>query len=338
MVQAIDHRIEKEKSKLEAKLKEQQANEEAAPKNDDDMEIDEEERDDNIQEQSTEEDREGGEQQESPPLVFLSHVGASFKERLLQIVQPLADEEFHQRSRGHIIQKKIRKEERAERLAIAQEQAALKAQEDAKRRIELERASGMNTDYDDHELLDQEASKRARELRAQVRAKAEEAQKQQAAVLERAIRLAQCEVRLLTRDILLEKEEDTTMMDCQQKQQSTAAKAKQQRLKQMENSLKSLTESLSSTVDASLPKNLQDLRDTIQNIQKSLQRKEQPLSLSQTEQAIMSRENEGAYNKLEILDEEDDDDDKDDPILRALEGFSDKGNPEFLLADFLCKY
>ena len=42
---------------------------------------------------------------------------------------------------------------------------------------------------------------------------------------------------------------------------------------QSENTLKALTESLSSTVDSALPKNLQDLRDTIQNIQKSLRKK-----------------------------------------------------------------
>ena len=95
-----------------------------------------------------------------------------------------------------------------------------------------------------------------------------------------------------------------------------------------------LTNSLSDKVDKALPENLRDLRDTIQNIQKSLQKKDQPLSqLSQTEQAIISRDNEGGSRHCSA-----EEDDREDPALVELDEFDDKANPEFILADFLSRY
>ena len=116
---------------------------------------------------------------------------------------------------------------------------------------------------------------------------------------------------------------------------SSANTARLVLLQQMEASLKVLTNSLSDTVDTALPKNLGDLRETIQNIQKSLAKKEQPLSLSQTERAIISRDNEGATSRLHTVDE---DKNNADPVRVELEAFQDMSNPEFILADFLSKY
>lgn len=259
---------------------------------------------------------------------FFIQIQNSLKERLYQVAEPIHDEDFHKRYRGPLIQKQIDVENEEEAILQAEEDAILQAQEEAAKVLESD-----EKDYDEQELMDEEAQKRARELRVQVRELAVRMKQQQESVLQRAIRLAQREIRLLTEDILLDK----TKSENEIEEESIAASAetnalRKKALKQMENSLQSLTDSLHRTVDDALPKSLFDLKETMQVIEKSLRRQGQTESLSQTEQAIVSKTNEGSnsndhvykkYSYSSTIDQE---------------NLDRRNLPDFRLADFLGAY
>jgi hypothetical protein len=318
VLQTIDRYMEEKRSTLRRQAKAQSADE------GDPMEVDED-----IHEEKKEDgmDQDGVSEQADPQDEFLSHCQASLKERLYQVVEPISDEEYHRRTRGPFIQEEIRQEEAVEREWIAREEAAVQAKEEALREIEGLKATKLNNDYDDHELIDQDALKRAKELRAKIRELSTQTKRQQEIVLQRVIQLTKREILLLTHDILAEEVDPLS-----QERSGELSTAKRQTLQRMQASLQALTNSLSNTVDRALPKNLRDLRETIHNIQKTLQKRDQPFSLSQTEQAIVSRDNEGA-NTMCSLDE-----DAEGPIRIQLDGFSDLSNPEFVLAEFLSRY
>ena len=281
-------------------------------------------------------DTEAQEQQKQATVknTFLAQVHNSLKERLNQIVQPIPDEEFHKRARGPMLQQQIEDETEDEQILLEQEDAARQAEEQGLRAQEEMHGMDCNTDYDEHELLDQDAVKRARELRRQVRTMASDMKQRQDAILERAIQLAQREVRLLTEDILLKSMSD----DSEDEKDATHRESHDARrlmLQQMKVSLQALMTSLSSTVEGELPTNLRDLQDTIDNIEKSLHKKQQPESLSQTEQAILSRTNEGGLCSVA----ENSKDDLDGPsTIEEEDGFNDMSNPYVFLADFLGRY
>lgn len=262
-----------------------------------------------------------------PQDAFLAQCHASLKERLHECVAPISDEEYHQRTRGHIIEAQIWEEQEDEREQISREDAAFRAKEEALLEIERLKTNKMNIEYDDHELIDQDALKRARELRAKVRNLSMLTTQKQETLLQRAIQLTKRKITLLTEGI---REEQVDPLS--QDRNEEISTANRLALQQMEASIQALTNSLASTVNIALPKNLRDLRDTIKNIQKSLQKRELPLSLSQTEHAIVSRENEGSSQLCSVTEDED------DPVRIELEAFSDMSNPEFLLANFLSTF
>ena len=309
--------------------------------NDDDVSMEENQDDSGTSENNSDEtqnDNEDQSQQQKMQRVkdaFLEQVHMSLKERLNQIVDPLSDEEFHKRSRGHIVQQQIEEEDEQEQFLIAQEEAERAAQEETRRQQEQMHCVDCNVDYDEHELLDQDAVKRAKELREQVRATAADMKQRQNAILNRAIQLAQREVRLVTNDILLEESQaskENKILD-----NGDAIKrhdARRLMLQQMKVSLQTLLTSVSKTVEGELPENLVDLQDTIGTIEKSLIKKRQPESLSQTEKAILSRTNEGIdYNGTSKKDSE-----GPSMIVEEESGLNDMTNPYVFLADFLGRY
>ncbi|CAB9497274.1 expressed unknown protein [Seminavis robusta] len=300
---------------------------------------DSEDREDNVTARTDQdEERDQGQAQDennnnNPTVAFLTDVQNSLKQRLIQVVNPIPDEDYHEKARGPFIQLKINAENEAEQRQIAREKVMIAAQDEAQRKEEQRRAKYINNDYDDHELLDRDALKRARELREQVRTMAEQRQQQQAQILLRAIELAHRQVRLIAGDILVEEQQESASGnekdDNQQAKREADNEARRKILRQMESSLLALSESFAETVDRSLPKNLKDLRDTIVTIDKSLQKKRQPQSQSQTELAIVSRDNEGMQDGEEA----------DLPVIvehnqASIDGYT----PESMLAVFLSKY
>jgi hypothetical protein len=264
---------------------------------------------------------------------FLDEIQKSLKERLHQIVQPIPDEQYHQRVRQPYIQQQIDDEEDAERRLSEGDDAKIKAEDDAQRQKEKRKAKEVNNDHDDHELLDQEALKRARELRQKLREIATQRLQQQTRILERAIHLANLEVLFITEDIKSQQRQQQQYDKDDNEEKAKARQAvidkRQDILRQYEISLQRLTESLSQTVGRYLPTNLRDICDTIANIDQSLQKQSQPGTLSQTEQAIVSRDNEGRILRVE---------ENDFSPIEEDEECIDKSAPEFLLATFLSNY
>lgn len=316
VVQTIDNHWEAERRKLR----------EARKSSDDQQMMGVDEKGVNVEEKTV------GSDSEDSRDVFLSECQTSLKDRLYKTVEPISDEDYHQRSRGTVIEEQMLDEDEEEQYLIAKEEAADRARKAALQQTEGLKATNLNIDYDDHELMDQDALKRARDLREKVRNLATETRRQQDIVLQRAIQLTKREICLLTEDILAEQMEP--LPQTRNDEMSETNTARFFLLQQMEASLKDLTNSLSDKVDGALPENLRDLRDTIQNIQKSLQKKDQPLSqLSQTEQAIVTRDNEGDKRHRSVGEDE-----REGPALVELDAFDDMTNPEFILADFLSKY
>lgn len=263
---------------------------------------------------------------------FLEQVHISLKERLYQIVDPIPDGEFHKRSRGHIVQQQIEEEQDEEEFLVAQEKAERVAKEDARRYQEAMHSIDCNTDYDEHELLDQDAVKRARELRDQVRSTAADMKQKQDVILTRAIQLAKREVRLVTNDILLEEAQPGNKNATDNNEIVKRHDARRLLLQQMKVSLQAMLASVSKKVDDELPENLVDLQDTIDTIEKSLMKKHQPGSLSQTEQAILSRTNEGMDYGINSKN------DLNGTMVEEDDELDDMANPYMFLADFLGQY
>jgi len=270
---------------------------------------------------------------------FLSQVHESLKERLYQVANPIPDEDFHQRVRGNILQQLMDEEKEQEEQQIEEEEAAFLAEMEAKEHEEWMRSVVCNTNYDENELVDAEAVKRAKEMREQVRAMASRMKEQQQAILERAIQLVQREIRLLTEDVLLSSSEATDNHDNhnddeQQAQTRELFEARRQNLKTVQSSLLEMTETLYTSINGVVPRNLKDLKDTVNTIEKEFEKKQHPQSLSQTEKAIISRTNEGKVESTESSTKTGDC----DYDLMEQEGFADLTSPEFLLADFLSRY
>jgi len=126
-------------------------------------------------------------------------------------------------------------------------------------------------------------------------------------------------------------------------------------LQQMRVSLHTLLTSLSRTVEGDIPANLRDMQDTIRAIEAQLTRKQMPLSqLSQTDQAILSRTNEGgtisSQQFFEGMNEGGVESNNDKNQSFMMDGvsviveeenndpFHDMSNPYVFLADFLGRY
>lgn len=266
--------------------------------------------------------------------LFFKHIQNSLKERLHQVAEPVDDEVFHKRYRGPILEQQIEEEQNEEAILQEEEEAIMKAADEAVRRA----TEMTKEDYDEMELLDQDALKRARELRVQVREKAAGLKQQQEAVLERAIQLAQREIQLLTHDILQEEVKTESAIEEESKRAHAEAHATRRKLlQQMSDSLQSLTDSLHRTVDGELPRNLRNFKETMQVVEESLKRNEQPQSLSQTEQAILSRSNEGSNEEEECYSTSALE--SDDPAALVDEDMVvDRSSPEFLVADLIGAY
>jgi len=285
--------------------------------------------------------------------IFLSKVHESLKDLLAQIVEPIQDEEYHQRSRNYFLQERIEEENHEEQLYIAQQKAQRRAQRDAQHLAQQQYAMDCNTDYDPCELLDRDAIHRARELRQQVRTLSSTVLQQQDAMLARAIRLAQRQVRLWTDDILNQPRQKLDNSFSNEKDHIDSTRRLQ--LQQMRVSLHTLLTSLSRTVEGDIPANLRDMQDTIRAIEAQLTRKQMPLSqLSQTDQAILSRTNEGgtisSQQFFEGMNEGGVESNNDKNQSFMMDGvsviveeenndpFHDMSNPYVFLADFLGRY
>ena len=300
------------------------------------MKVDEKDMDGEKEEDETEEQKQQRQQLKMTRVkdAFLEQVHISLKERLYQIVNPIPDDEFHKRSRGHIMQQQIEEEQEEEEFLVAQEEAERVAKEDARRYQEEMHSMDCNTDYDEHELLDQDAVKRARELRDQVRSTAADMKQKQDVILTRAIQLAQREVRLVTNDILLEEAQTVSKNTTDNNEGIKRHDARRMLLQQMKVSLQAMLSSVSKMVEGDLPEHLVDLQDTIDTIEKSLTKKQQPGSLSQTEQAILSRTNEG----MDYCINGKNDLDGPSTIVEEEDELDDMNNPYLFLADFLGRY
>ena len=144
-------------------------------------------------------------------------------------------------------------------------------------------------EFDEQELMDQEALQRARELRHQVRESAERVSLLRSRVTDRTVALGQREVALLlgppNRDPDAPYDPQFIATELSQPFQGQ----KNKHLLEMEHSLNRLSAALKD-MDVDLPDKIESLQKTVETIQEALR---QGTSLSQTEKAIRSRDNEG---------------------------------------------
>jgi len=138
-------------------------------------------------------------------------------------------------------------------------------------------------EFEEEELMDQQAEQRVQELRNQVRAKAAKIQSLRASTLDRAVAVAERQVKLWIGPANTVASNGSNKVD-------TAALLEQHRtaVDDMKTSLAKMTEALEET-GTSLPQKLQSFQATLNEIQSSLEKNPERPS-SQIEKAIYSRE------------------------------------------------
>ena len=147
-------------------------------------------------------------------------------------------------------------------------------------------SSSLEEEYDEDELLDQEAVKRVKELRNEMRTSANRISNLKSNVINQLIQKINQEIHKFQQSSSLCKEEE--QMDTHSPQQQK----EEEELKVMETSLQKLISRLQS-IDTQMPDRLDHLQETIQTIQTTLSSS----SSSSVDAAISSRTNEGSTNK-----------------------------------------
>lgn len=191
--------------------------------------------------------------------VLLEAIGTNLKAHLERVVQPLDDEAYH-----------------------VYVHRCLKGGDDVTP-TNNKATTVEENEFDEQELIDEDALKRVQELRQQVREQATKVQLVRDAVLEKAVDLAERQVRVWMGPNEPEKVAESSVDE----------NVLRSKVSEMQVSLSTMKEALDKTLVA-LPGKLQSLQETVTTIEESFKKK--PM-LSQTEQAIISRDNEGKSKK-----------------------------------------
>lgn len=215
---------------------------------------------------------------------LLSQAEQSLPEHIRRIVQPVSDEEFH----AHV-----------RRNQTDQDDDGDDDIDDASMSDSSEEEESDEEVYDEDELIDHAAVVRARQLRSQVRETADRVQKLRDSATNRAISLARQEVELEVTKVgdqstatekfdpsEFEAKFHTALLD------PTTATTKNLKLQEMEKTLQALYSALEG-MDIALPESMETLQETIETIEKSIRKDAEGQIMSQTERAIISRDNEG---------------------------------------------
>jgi hypothetical protein len=159
-------------------------------------------------------------------------------------------------------------------------------------------------DFDEEDLLDTKALQEAQQLRSQVRSMSQRVQQIRERVLEQS-----------------SKERTTTTVDLDVRVRVDAPEMDEDTLASLTTSLASLSLLLQNSQWSQLPKQLENLQDTIDVVQKESSK--DPRTMSQTEVAIVSRNNSSDENEdnLHTLSQEDKDLSAPDRLVRFFQEF-----------------